>query len=705
MAVTPRVIEPYDTPGLPYDSSTERYYDGYPSGIPFAYRVLLQDSNGVAVAWLTDKIIAGSLRFAFNRIGGCADGGFQLYVADFFEYDDDLTDYRVQVFINSQGSNDLTCVYSGFITDDAPVLGEPSKVAITMKGFSDMATRLIAGMRADGTIQYGAPDGCQWAGGTALVDIVKDLASKLPDFAPIAYNASYIDDPGLDLVNVLSMQKTAYECFNDLATLAGNYQWGVDQNRNFFFKAPSSAALTCWYGAGLSDFSVATARGAIKNRCLVQDGLYTDTYEAEADLAVQQQQTLHTDDISCGANSVQAVRQTFVTNKRSISRVRLSVKMLGSAATNMITDGDMEASGTASWPGIFLTDALAKDTAFKAFGSQGLKCTVRVPWGGTVRTLTTVVGVTYSLRWWHWVNTGRFKVTVDNALTGSSREVLAVSDEYQRGDKDQKTFKQNFLSFTATTTTTKIWFQSPYGNALFYMDDVVVIKNPGLIEVSLLNADTGDILASDSNLVNNTAAYADIDFDLHYYGAHVDGITTYALDIRPVALDGAADEIYWKLESDDAGSITSGALTYYNGSSWAAASGALKLDLYYNTSQESCGLRMEQMTPVVNGADNKEYVNAYLAGISTPQRRVTATLDKQRTVLHAGLPSAGLGLFDARMPLQGSTINQDQIEALDYTVGDNGLTVGVTAGKRLPELAYQLEWLKHKLQTFTGLNS
>lgn len=704
MAITP-IIAPYDTPGLPYDDSTTRYYDGYPGGIPFALKVLLQDASGNHVAWLTNRIIRDSLSFKFNRLGGCAEGSLRLHLDDFFAYAADLADYRVLVYINSQGSQDYSLVYAGFITDDSPACGEPMLLPLAFKGFSDMATRLVAGMRADGTVQYGAPDPCQWAGGTALDDIVKALASALPDYVPIQYSATYIDDPGIDLVNVLSMQKTAWECFNDLAALAGNYQWGVDHNRYFYFKAPATSAHTFWYGAGVSAFSVSRNYSGIKNRCLVQDGSYTDTYEADDDLAVQQQQTLHADYIDCGSNASQAVRQTCVTDKRSISRVRLSAKMVGTASSNMVTDGDMELAGTTNWPQIFaLTDEISKDTKYRAFGSQGLRCSVAVPLGGTVLTMTTVVGVTYAFRWWHWVETGRFQVVVDNGLTGSSRELLAESDIFKKGDKDQKTFKENYLAFTATTTSTKIWLQSPYGYALFFLDQVDMRKNPGLLEVSLLDNATGDVLASGTVLVSNTADYEDYDIDLHYYGAHVDGITTYALDIRPVKLDGA-DEIYWQLESDDAGSITSGALTYYNGSSWASGTGALKIDVYYNTSQEAYGLRMEQTSPVVQGADNREYVNAYLAGISSPQRRVSCTLDKQRSVLHAGIPTSGLGLLDVRMPNQGSTVNEDQIEQIEYAINDNGLQTVVTAGRRLPDLAYQLEWIRHKFQTYMGLNS
>ena len=783
----------YDNSSFCYDDPS-RLFDGYENGIPFSYKVILQNPSGSNIAWLNDSIVAGSLNFNFSRLGGCAEGSVKLlttalpvtasataiaiiknitdvqesyfdscfctsvchgltigsyipseiswdseYVsglyilhimdADTFylfehdgvtitqfistatatfypvvDFDSDLADYRILIYINSIESNIFTLVYSGYITDDSPSFGSPDSITLSFKGFSDMLTRLVSGRTDANTVKYGAPDSCQWPSGTAIVDIVKQLAADLPNFLPIVYDADLIDDSGMLLQNVLSMRKTANECFNDISKLAGNYEWGIDEQRRFYFKAPSTTVKTFWYGAGVTTSGISRSYSSIKNRCLVQDGSYTDTYEADSDMVAWKQQTLASGNLACGTAANQAIRQTFRTTKRSISRVRIGVKMVGSESANMITDGDMEASGVTNWPKIFQigVDHVEKDTTYRAFGTQGLKCTVVVPLGGVVLTKTTVVGTTYALRWWHWVTKGTYQVEVDNGVDGTGRVVLAQSDVFRNGGASQSTFINGNLSFTATTTTTRIYFKSPYGNAIFGLDNVSLLKNSAILQISLVDPATESVLARDTKPVNVTD-YTDFDFDLHYYGAHVDSITTYALDIRPVALT-AGDVIYWLLQYDAAASIVNGALAKFNGSTWDAVTGALTVKIYYNSSQEIYGLREELTSPVVQGADNKEYINSYLAGISTVVRRLTITLEKQRSVLHSVVPASGLGLVSFRIPKQ-TTVTKDQIEQLNYSVGDNGLSISISAGKRLPYIAYQLEYIKQKLLTHIGLTS
>ena len=658
-------------------------------GMPFAFYAMLQTDAGVDVARLNPYLAEGGVSFSFKRFGGCGEGRFRLRMA-FFTLNTLGADYRIKVYINSQNSNDYTLIYSGYVTGKNPVYGEPDMIDLTTQGFSSQLQRVI----------IGSPEPVKYAAGATLLSMIQATVQSIALKTQILYSAALIDNPAIVLQNPISYQKRADECMNDMAGLAGNFEWGVDCNRYFYFKAPSAAVQNFWSGRTLQTYSEIEQYDTIKNRCLVPDGSYTDTYEAETDLVVGQSQAGGASLIECGTATSMGILQTFQTSKKSISRIRIYGYLTGAMAANMVTDGDMETSGMSAWQTsaqqkIWSTDVLSKSTAYKAYGTQGLCCDVAILLGGVKIIKTTSIGYKYSLRWWAWVGDGELQVVVDNNLDGIDNRKLAVSDIIKKGDAAQKTFQQYELTFTATTTTTRIYLQSTWGMSKFYLDNIVLRQNSCKLVCTLINAATGAVLATRDKIVENITTAAPIDLNLFYYGAHLDAITTYGISIMPVDYTGVG--LYWVLQYNAAGGLSGGQLYHWDGG-WVENSNAgLKIDIYYNNSQETYGLREEISSPVVHGADMKIWVNAYLAGLSATQKRASFQLEAQRESLHSVVPSAGLGMAGVKIP--GGTAIAQQLEQLDYNITEPGMAVSVTAGQRLPDIAYRLKYLEHKLST------
>jgi hypothetical protein len=73
--------------------------------------------------------------------------------------------------------------------------------------------------------------------GQGIKAIIEDILDQdvLP-FSDVTYNSNDIEDPGYS-VESISLNHTAQDAMTFLAAIAGNYEWGVDLDKSFFFKA------------------------------------------------------------------------------------------------------------------------------------------------------------------------------------------------------------------------------------------------------------------------------------------------------------------------------------------------------------------------------------------------------------------------------------------------------------------------------------
>lgn len=80
-------------------------------------------------------------------------------------------------------------------------------------------------------------------------DIVDTLARDVENRTRIVYNSLKLDDTAYVATNFAPLRQEANKAFDDLATLAGGYVWGVDASRHLFFR-PEDTEERYWKWLG-----------------------------------------------------------------------------------------------------------------------------------------------------------------------------------------------------------------------------------------------------------------------------------------------------------------------------------------------------------------------------------------------------------------------------------------------------------------------
>ena len=196
------------------------------------WRIELRDKAGTLRARLEDRF--ESARWSWQRIGGA--GPFDVVLKQRYDDTDEQeqvlqfsvgAEHDVQIFyrpLTNGGKGPWTLWYRGLVLVVRRVLDEPEKVQILGTGYLTQLGRVIV----DRTFTN-----------TEISAIVKDILDN--DVVPktaVTYDAADIEATGFT-VDVLTFKTTALNTMVTLAGLAGKYEWGVDENIKFFFKARS----------------------------------------------------------------------------------------------------------------------------------------------------------------------------------------------------------------------------------------------------------------------------------------------------------------------------------------------------------------------------------------------------------------------------------------------------------------------------------
>ena len=220
----------------------------------FDYRIVIKDIDGNVRAFVEKE--AMDISWQYNRIGGC--GAFNFTLPRRFDDQGDLGgDYEILIYRRSSvGAHTLW--YSGFLEDRMPSLTEPEKIAVKGYGYSAQLSRIIV----DAT--YSSKE---------ISVIVKDILDNyvVPN-TDITYDAADIEATTFT-ADTLTFNTTAQNALKTLAEIAGTREWGVDENKKFFFKARSST-VNFYYFAGhkVTSFSNIDSFREIINRIYIEGG-------------------------------------------------------------------------------------------------------------------------------------------------------------------------------------------------------------------------------------------------------------------------------------------------------------------------------------------------------------------------------------------------------------------------------------------------
>jgi hypothetical protein len=201
-----------------------------------------------------------SLEWSYARPGGCDSLSCELALP----YDAWGLDYRTRVISQFQHvelrvRGSATPWWTGYVDSITPKLETPERIALTAKGYFHEAEKaLISWTYSRQALKYAGDVG-------EIAGIVRSLFEFLPLLLGTEPNKPhpvadrYRIDASVNRPMGLVFDKVSVaDALTELATLAGNYDWGVDEQRTFYFASPQTrSVLTALYGtdAGTAQWS------------------------------------------------------------------------------------------------------------------------------------------------------------------------------------------------------------------------------------------------------------------------------------------------------------------------------------------------------------------------------------------------------------------------------------------------------------------
>jgi len=230
---------------------------------PTIYAVELRNRTFDLVNVLTKKV--KNLSWYYQRVSGCGSCTIDLSMAP-EDLADINADYDVQVWVEGE------LRYRGYIETFRPVISKPDTIQLQMTGYSGQLKRVH--------VDHTYTD-------MEVSEIVKDILDNyvLPQTS-ITYNAADIEATSFT-VDTLTFDTMADSAIKTLVELAGAFEWGVDRNKNFFFKKQSDVVKHhLRLGKDISKYDTSNEYGNIKNKIVlkggtVDDAQYTETVNNE----------------------------------------------------------------------------------------------------------------------------------------------------------------------------------------------------------------------------------------------------------------------------------------------------------------------------------------------------------------------------------------------------------------------------------------
>lgn len=164
-------------------------------------------------------------------------------------------DYRVAVHLWNQ----VEPTWSGFLLRDPSTGGTSRLFSYEFQGGRQLLDRVYV------TATYGSQ---------SVLAIVLDVLRAAELRLPIAFNEGKVDTIAYSTVGDLKFLRTPLsKVLSQLSDLAGGYEFGVDHQAEFFFRAPSSTVdLHTWVGKHLQTYTPGNDYSEICNRLYIKTG-------------------------------------------------------------------------------------------------------------------------------------------------------------------------------------------------------------------------------------------------------------------------------------------------------------------------------------------------------------------------------------------------------------------------------------------------
>ena len=589
-------------------------------------------------------------------------------------------------------------------------LGDPYKMSVTAKGgFAYLERVSVVGLgfpSEEGGIVFESMDAAIIA--KQLIDRVNALG------AGIIYTTSSAPDSGF-VIESIQFNSSVFSAIKTLGELAGDAEWGVDRNKEFFFRDEGSVEGSVFLlGKDVEQAEHSYNTQELVNRIyLIGGDGYRAVIEDTSSLTVDQSQVLNNTTQAFGqATSNQRVCQTFTTTRGSLSAIDLKISKTGWGA-NLVTDGDMElneGSSPANWGRLTERTRRKKWASDPHAGTRSLEVR-HSPTGGRGRygvyqdvTVTANQEVQFSC----WVKDPEKEgpITID-LINGSATPITnsnVILDTLQ-GATRTVTWYRVSTNVTPTTTTLgiRIYARNKKGGTgkdHFYIDDVFV-QRASDVSVSVaeqLTAGPPPTFDEENLLVQSQIDFGDITttaavIQTSLIASPLDPTKTYGIIVE--SSGELSDSRYFLLSHQN----TLSGLFKDNGDEvWNTVSGKAYFKTYLPSSQITWGIRSEVINqPHINNDEDAALWGASVLAIkSSPIERASVKLRPNRNILLEEIVS----METVRIASATSERAVDFTllpERVSYSLSEAGLDISLELGSVLPRVGRILQFLEFRL--------
>lgn len=207
------------------------------------YNIELRDRNGNLKRYLTPFVVA-PVSWEWLRIGGCGRctltiKGKGYRFIDFEPMDD------IQIRIKDLVNGGTKLVYRGYVAKVSPVLQIDQTITLECRGYYDLLKKIIVADTGGGKKTYT---------GMELSEIVDDIIDTYVT-PNTDISKGTIDTSGYAGVDTIDFFASVDEALHILAECLGNVEFGVDENRSFFWRTESESIRRRFFvGVDVTEF-------------------------------------------------------------------------------------------------------------------------------------------------------------------------------------------------------------------------------------------------------------------------------------------------------------------------------------------------------------------------------------------------------------------------------------------------------------------
>jgi len=647
-------------------------------GGPFEFDHQIELWNGAVCSEILNPILK-TFNWSYDRIGGCSDGSVIIKAA-WTDYSTVTTSWKIKIKIRFEANTTYETVYTGEIIIKRKIISDTEQIGFVLAGYQEQLQK---------TVIYRHPvtdEPANYSSMTVKEVLIDLLDDYILPYTDIIYLDGDIGNPPITLDNIL-FDTTALNGIQLLATLAGNYEWGIDGEGYIHFKSKSTARDWNLYpGDYLEHAELEEDRTDLVNRIYLT-GNYglEEILEDENDEAVVQQTTINTGYPFGMVTTQNELMQTFT----GISRLKdLTLVLSKDGFINIFVDGDMEMPGVANWLtyGSLGIKQKMTDTPYEELQYLFLNPPGTI--SGVYQSFTLTGGSTYNFSAVYRTNNSLYKVKF---------QIYNITDsvEISYFQENPKSWTAYLERFTVGGTGSKTVHIRIYG-ATFDLDSVSLFTNVADdIEVILVDISNPAIALKTSIIDHNLVGIYATAIKINMTYDFLNPATIYGIRIkRQGSLD---DTSFYYLAGSLLNTYANGVLKNSpdGGLTWNNYTGDAYFIMASSQSQATYGVRSERIknNSISSIEDARLWANSYLGGKNYPKKRGTLKMTSRTHWFERYKP---LGLLAIRS--SSGTQTEYAIDKIQYSLGENGLDISLELGSKIPKISDYLAWINYQLE-------